>query len=66
MVIKTSLKTPAKPPKAKRIESQCSAHGVQWVYHYAWLSVKHYCDDSKIPAFTPEKIYNERYKSECD
>lgn len=32
-----SLNKPDNPPVAKRIASQCTAHGEQWIDHYAWL-----------------------------
>lgn len=56
MVMKISLQTPSNPPKAKRIESLCSVHGVQWVDHYAWLRADNWQEVMEDPTQLPAPI----------
>ncbi len=51
-----SLKTPANPPIATRVESIFSAHGEEWVDYYAWLRADNWQEAIEDPANLPAPI----------
>ena len=54
--MKYRLKALANPPIADRIESICSAHGEEWVDHYAWLRADNLDEVIKDPSKLPAPI----------
>lgn len=50
------LKAPKDPPIAARIQSECSAHGEQWIDDYAWLKADNWQEAIEDPAKLPAHI----------